>query len=89
MANEGANPAQRAASFIIRLAASLVLPAWGALMIVIGVKHGQGWWIATGAVVFAIGVIFAAGSSIVTPFLPGSRPSPDRTQGSMEREARS
>ena len=75
MANEGANPVERAVSFDMRLAVSLVVPAWGAFMILIGARHGQGWWIATGAVVFAIGIIFMGGSSIVTPFLPRSRPS--------------
>jgi hypothetical protein len=86
MANEGVNPVERAISFAMRLAVSMILPAWGALMIVIGASHRQGWWIASGVVVFAVGAIFLAGSSIVTPFLPGSRPSPDRSGNPAGRE---
>jgi hypothetical protein len=44
------------ASFIIRLVVSLLLPAWGLMMIVLGVTWGMGWWIATGLVAPAIGV---------------------------------
>jgi hypothetical protein len=40
-------------------------------MIVLGVASGIGWWIATGLVVLAIGVVLFAGSSLVTPFLGG------------------
>jgi len=35
------------------------------------VTSGIGWCIATGLVVFAIGVVLLAGSSLVTPFLRG------------------
>jgi hypothetical protein len=31
----------------------------------------MGWWIATGVVILAIGVVLFAGSSLVTPFLGG------------------
>jgi hypothetical protein len=79
MANAGANPVERAVSFVMRLLVSMVLPAWGVIMIVLGAMYAEGWWIATGVAVFAIGVIFFAGSSVVTPFLPGSRPLPDRS----------
>ena len=88
MANAGANPVERAVSFTMRLAVSMILPAWGVIMALIGVKHGEGWWIASGATVFAIGAVFFAGSSIVTPFLPGARPSPDRATTIMSREAK-
>ncbi len=43
----------------------------GSHMIVLGVTWGMGWWIATGLVVLAIGVVLFAGSSLVTPFLGG------------------
>jgi hypothetical protein len=42
-------------------------------MIVIGARSAAGWWIGTGVVVLVIGVIFFAGSSLITPFLPGGR----------------
>ena len=88
MANEGANPVERAVSFTMRLAVSMILPAWGVIMAAIGAKHGEGWWISSGVVVFAVGVIFLAGSSIVTPFLPGARPSPDRSSNAIGGEAK-
>ncbi len=73
MANQGGTLGQRTFSFIMRLLVSLVLPAWGIAMIALGAHAAMGWWIATGVVVLAIGVIFFAGSSLVTPFLPGGR----------------
>ena len=57
----------------MRLLVSLVLPTWGLAMIVLGARSAEGWWIATGVVVLVIGIIFFAGSSLVTPFLPGGR----------------
>jgi hypothetical protein len=42
-------------------------------MIVLGARSADGWWIATGVVVLAIGCIVLAGSSPITPFLPGGR----------------
>ncbi|MGA2412571.1 MAG: hypothetical protein ABSG46_19575 [Candidatus Binataceae bacterium] len=73
MANEGSNPASRTASFLIRLLVSLLLPAWGVVIIALGVMSGTGWWIVTGVVVLTIGVVLFAGSSLVSPFL-GGRP---------------
>jgi hypothetical protein len=73
MANEGSSKAERIASFIIRLVVSLLLPVWGLIMIVLGVTWGMGWWIATGLVVLAIGVVLFAGSSLATPFLGDRR----------------
>ena len=31
--------------------------------------RGEGWWIATGVVVFAIGAVLFAGSSLITALL--------------------
>jgi hypothetical protein len=73
MANEGSGPVERTISFVMRLFVSLVLPAWGIIMIVLGAERGMRWWIVTGVVVLLIGVLFFAGSSLVTPFLPGGR----------------
>jgi hypothetical protein len=42
-------------------------------MMVLGSALGSRWWIATGSVVLLIGVILFAGSSLITPFLPGGR----------------
>ncbi|MGH7932100.1 MAG: hypothetical protein ACREQN_02925 [Candidatus Binataceae bacterium] len=71
MANEGSTGLEITASRIIRFIVALLMPAWGIIMIVIGAIYGEGWWIATGAVVLAIGVVLFAGSSLVTPFLGG------------------
>lgn len=73
MANEGSSAPERAISFAMRLLVSLVLPAWGLTMIVVGLAERNGWWIATGAVILAIGAIFFAGSSLMSPFLGGRR----------------
>ncbi len=48
MANQGGSLAQRTFSFIVRLLASLVLPAWGVAMIALVAHAANGWWIATG-----------------------------------------
>jgi len=42
---------------------------WGLALIAIGARRGSGWWVATGIAVLAIGVVFFAGSSLVSPFL--------------------
>jgi uncharacterized membrane protein YgdD (TMEM256/DUF423 family) len=72
MANEGGKPLERAISFAMRLVVSLILPAWGVVMVALGAMRGEGWWIATGVVVFAIGAVLFAGSSLITALL-GSR----------------
>jgi hypothetical protein len=58
-------------SFVLRLLVGLLLPIWGLVMIILGVISGSGWWIVTGVVVLAIGIVMFAGSSLVTPFLGG------------------
>jgi hypothetical protein len=73
VANQGGSFAQRTFSFIMRLLISPILPAWRLAMIVLGARTAAGWWIATGFVVLLVGAIFFAGSSLITPFLPGGR----------------
>jgi hypothetical protein len=73
MVNEGGSFAQRMFSFVMWLLVSLVLPAWRLTMIVLGARSAAGWWTVTSVVVLAIGAIFFAGSSLVTPFLPVGR----------------
>jgi hypothetical protein len=73
MANEGSSPIVRTSSFALRPLVSLLCPGWGLAMIVIGVMWGTFWWIATGVVVLAIGVVSFAGSPIVIPYLGGRR----------------
>lgn len=71
MVNEGGGLPQRTFSFVMRLLVSLILPASGLAMIVLGARSAAGWWIATGVVVLLIGAVFFAGSLLITPFLPG------------------
>jgi hypothetical protein len=71
MANEGSSPLNRTISFVLRPLVGLLLPIWGLVIIILGVIAGMGWWIATGTVVLAIGIVRLAGSSLVTPFLGG------------------
>ena len=73
MANEGSSPIEKTFSFVMRLIVSLLLPGWGLAMILLGLTWGMFWWIATGLVVLAIGVVFLAGSPLVTPYLGGRR----------------
>jgi hypothetical protein len=71
MANEGSSPLNRTISFVLRPLVGLLLPIWGLVIIILGVIAGMGWWIATGTVVLAIGIVRLAGGSLVTPFLGG------------------
>jgi hypothetical protein len=73
MANEGSSPIEKTFSFVMRLIVSLLLPGWGLAMIVLGLTWGVFWWTATSLVVLAIGVVFLAGSPLVTPYLGGRR----------------
>jgi hypothetical protein len=73
MAEEGSSTAERAVSVVIRALVFLMLPLWGLAMIGVGIADSNGWWIATGAVVVAIGVVLFAGSSLVSPSLGGRR----------------
>lgn len=54
---------QNAVSTVIRFFASLLLPAWGVIMVWQGIYWRSGWWIGTGAVTFFIGVIQFSGST--------------------------
>jgi hypothetical protein len=64
---------EQAASFVMRLAVSLVLPLWGLAMLVLGIQDGSIWWIGTGAVVLAIGALFLVGSPLADPIFRSSR----------------
>jgi hypothetical protein len=71
MANERASTSEGAIGFVMRLLVSLALPVWGLATIGVGVADSNGWWIATGAVVQAIGVLLFAVSSLVSPPIGG------------------
>ncbi len=61
--------AERAVSAVIRLGISAILPLWALLMIVLGVEYRSLWWLGTGLVVGAIGILFLAGSPIANLIL--------------------
>jgi hypothetical protein len=56
--------AERALSALIRLGISAVLPVWALAMIVLGAEYRSLWWLGTGVVVAAIGLLFLAGSPL-------------------------
>ena len=56
--------AERAISALIRCGISAILPVWALLMIVLGAEYRSPWWLGTGLVVAAIGIVFLAGSPI-------------------------
>ena len=62
--------AERAISALVRLGISAILPVWALLMIVLGVEYRSPWWLGTGLVVGAIGILFLAGSPIANLIFP-------------------
>jgi hypothetical protein len=60
--------AERTMSILMRLGVSAVLPAWALAMLVLGVEYRSLWWLGTGIVVGAIGVLMLAGSPLVDLF---------------------
>jgi len=59
------NRTQDTLGFIIRVLVSLILPAWGVALIVLGAEHGSAWWIASGVAIGAAGVVIFVGSPLV------------------------
>jgi len=62
--------AERAISALIRFGISAILPIWALLMIVLGAEYRSPWWLGTGLVVAAIGILFLAGSPIANLIHP-------------------
>jgi len=60
---------EHALSVVIRFLISLALPLWGLAILVLGIVHGLGWWIVTGLVVVAIGVLLLAGNPLAEAVL--------------------
>jgi hypothetical protein len=67
-----ADKVQESISWILRLVVSLILPVWGVALIVIGLKYGSAWWIASGVAIGATGVIIFIGSPLIE-FVIGER----------------
>lgn len=56
---------QESISFTLRLAVSLLLPLWGVVLIVLGIKDGSLWWIASGVAIGAAGAVTFIGSPLI------------------------
>lgn len=48
----------------MRLGIAAILPLWALIMIVLGLEYRSLWWIGTGVVVGAVGLLFLAGSPL-------------------------
>ena len=70
---EGGNPAEAAASFLMRLAISLVMPLWGLAMLILGIRNMSGWWIIFGLIVGGLGALFFVGSPLTDPIFKDRR----------------
>jgi hypothetical protein len=62
--------AEHVVSTLIRLGISAILPLWALLMIILGAEYRSLWWLGTGLVVGAIGLLFLAGSPIANLIYP-------------------
>ena len=56
---------QESISWSLRLVVSLILPLWGAVLIVLGIKDGSLWWIASGVAIVAAGAVTFIGSPLI------------------------
>ena len=56
---------QESISWSLRLIVSLILPLWGIVLIVLGVKDGSLWWIASGVAIVAAGAVTFIGSPLI------------------------
>ncbi len=57
--------AERAVSVLARLVISLVMPLWALAMVILGVEYRSAWWLGTGVVVGAIGLLLFCGSPLI------------------------
>jgi hypothetical protein len=61
--------AEQAVSILARLAISLVMPLWALAMVILGVEYRSAWWLGTGVVVGAIGLLLFCGSPLIERYL--------------------
>lgn len=60
-----ADKVQESISWSLRLVVSLILPLWGAVLIVLGIKDGSAWWIASGVAIGITGAVTFIGSPLM------------------------
>ena len=56
---------QESISWSLRLVVSLILPLWGVVLIVLGIRYGSAWWIASGVAIAAAGAVTFIGSPLI------------------------
>ncbi|HUA34371.1 MAG TPA: hypothetical protein VMA09_12250 [Candidatus Binataceae bacterium] len=61
--------AENAMSALMRLGVSLIMPLWGLIMLVLGLRDHSLWWIGCGVVVGAVGLLLFVGSPLAQPIL--------------------
>ncbi len=61
--------AEHAVSVLARLVISLVMPLWALAMVILGVEYRSAWWLGTGIVVGAIGLLLFCGSPLIERYL--------------------
>lgn len=65
--------AERAVSMLMRLGISLVMPLWGLIMLILGIRNMSGWWIIFGLIVGGLGALFFVGSPLTDPIFKDRR----------------
>jgi hypothetical protein len=65
--------AERAIDSALRLGISLILPLWGLVMIVLGLRHGSLWWLGSGVAVMGVGAVMMVASPLIRPLIGGIR----------------
>ena len=65
--------AERAVSIVMRLGISLVMPLWGLIMLILGIRNMSGWWIIFGLIVGGLGALFFVGSPLTDPIFKDRR----------------
>jgi hypothetical protein len=64
-----AERAEHAVSVLARFVISLVMPLWALAMVILGVEYRSAWWLGTGIVVGAIGLLLFCGSPLIERYL--------------------
>jgi hypothetical protein len=60
-----ADKVQESISWTMRLIMSLILPVWGIVLVVLGIKDGSACWIASGVAIGAAGAVTFIGSPLM------------------------
>ena len=66
---EPTEQAEHAISALMRFIVSLIIPIWALAMLTLGLEYRSIWWLGTGVVVGAIGLLFMVGNPLAKPAL--------------------